>query len=220
MATPPSTSTPPRELPIVGDHLALDFANTVDDPLGSARHDHVATYDDLVSWSVRVGIVDASQAASLRRRAARRPREAAAALARAHELRRALNDVFGGVAEGAADVPDRWERLRPFVAAAYAEATLTYAEAGARRWAWGSDSDFDGLVHPVAAEAAGLLVSGDLANVKRCAGCPWLFLDRSKNRSRRWCDMDDCGRAQKMARYVARRAARRQAAREAKRPGR
>ena len=34
----------PRELPIVGGNLALDFANTVDDPDGPERHDHAGTY--------------------------------------------------------------------------------------------------------------------------------------------------------------------------------
>jgi predicted RNA-binding Zn ribbon-like protein len=38
-----------------------------------------------------------------------------------------------------------------------------------------------------------------------------LFLDRSKNGSRRWCSMDDCGTDLKKRRYVATRAARRAA---------
>ncbi|MFS0885996.1 CGNR zinc finger domain-containing protein [Aeromicrobium sp. 179-A 4D2 NHS] len=54
-----------------------------------------------------------------------------------------------------------------------------------------------------------------LGRVKRCGRCPWLFVDRSKNASRRWCDMNDCGRAEKIERYVARRAERRKADRQA-----
>ena len=52
-----------------------------------------------------------------------------------------------------------------------------------------------------------LLTSGPLGRVKRCQACPWLYLDQSKNGSRRWCSMDDCGKAVKMSRYVAKRAA-------------
>ena len=59
-----STRTP-RELPIVGGHLALDFANTVDDPDGPERYDHAGTYPELVAWSTRVGVLQPDQAQEL-----------------------------------------------------------------------------------------------------------------------------------------------------------
>jgi predicted RNA-binding Zn ribbon-like protein len=94
------------------------------------------------------------------------------------------------------------------VSAALASAALEDGRQGAR-WSWPADEDLAVMLHPIASAAADLLVSPELLLVKRCARCPWLFLDRSKNHSRRWCDMNDCGRAQKIERYVARRAARR-----------
>lgn len=202
----------PRELPIVGGHLALDFANTVDDPLGPTRHDHAATYADLIRWSLRVGTVDEQRAAQLRRAAEQAPEAAEGTLRRAHELRDVLNDLFGAVVDGADDIPARWTRLRPFAAAAVAAADLDNG-AGPHRWSWSGADDLEGVLHPVAAAAADLLVSAELGRVKRCGRCPWLYVDRSKNRSRRWCDMADCGTAEKMGRYVARRAARRRAGR-------
>lgn len=204
-----TTSATPRELPIVGGHLALDFANTVDDPLGPARHDHVSTYDDLVAWSLRVGDVSAEQAAALRGLADQRPRRASTVLRSAHELREALNEVFGAVAAGGTEeVAPVWPRLRGFAAAARSTAELDVGPEGLR-WVWPHTDDVAVVLHPVASAAADLLVSDDLRRVKQCHRCPWLFVDVSKNRSRRWCDMDDCGRAQKIERYVARRAARR-----------
>jgi predicted RNA-binding Zn ribbon-like protein len=200
----------PRELPIVGGHLALDFANTVDDPLGPDRHDHAATYPDLLRWSLRVGTLDVQRAAQLRRAAEHRPEDVAAVVGRGHELRDVLNDVFGAIADAADDLSVRWTRLRPFAADAVAAASLDTGP-GVHRWSWSDTEDLGIVLHPVAAAGADLLVSADLARVKRCARCPWLYLDRSKNRSRRWCDMADCGTAEKMGRYVARRAARRRA---------
>jgi predicted RNA-binding Zn ribbon-like protein len=202
----------PRELPIVGGHLALDFANTVDDPLGPTRHDHAATYADLIRWSLRVGTLDEQRAAQLRRAAEQAPEAAEGALRRAHELRDVLNDLFGAVADGGDDIPARWTRLRPFAADAVAAADLDSGP-GPRRWSWSGAVGLEVVLHPVAAAAADLLVSSELGRVKRCARCPWLYVDRSKNRSRRWCDMADCGTAEKMGRYVARRAARRRAGR-------
>ncbi|GAA2755256.1 CGNR zinc finger domain-containing protein [Actinopolymorpha rutila] len=215
METSPNQLSDPRELPIVGGHLALDFANTVDDPLGPQRHDHAATYDDLVSWSTRVETVTGAQEARLRRLARRRADDAAHTLERAHELRDTLNKVFGRIADsgsGAAETARHWTRLRPFVTDAMAAATLAEEPAPspgspAWRWAWPRSDDLAVVLHPVAVAAADLLVSDQLHRLSRCARCPWLFLDTSKNHSRRWCDMNDCGKAQKIERYVARRAA-------------
>jgi predicted RNA-binding Zn ribbon-like protein len=200
-----------RELPIVGGHLALDFANTVDDPLGPARHDHIASYDDLLSWSVRTSAVTDDQAARLHRRAARRRTDAAASLRHSHELRDVLNDIFGAVANGAGDLAAGWLRLRPFVTDALA-VTILRTDTDPPRWSWPHSDDLATPLHPVAHAAADLLASRDLRRVKRCAGCPWLFLDHSKNHSRRWCDMADCGTVDKMRRYIARRSTARQRA--------
>lgn len=211
METASTDPSPPRTLPIVGGHLALDFANTVDDPLGPARHDHASTYDDLVTWAVRTRAVTDAHASGLLRTAASRTKDAAATLQNAHELRDTLNEIFGGIADNAPDVPKRWPRLRPFVADAFAAATLTGTDSGAPRWAWPQVDDLAAVLHPIAVAAADLLVSDRLRRVKRCARCPRLFLDTSKNHSHRWCDMNDCGTAQKIERYVARRAAARRA---------
>jgi predicted RNA-binding Zn ribbon-like protein len=207
METTSTALSPRRELPIVGGHVALDFANTVDDPLGPARYDHASTYEDVVRWSVKIGILTPARASRLLRAAGHRASDAAAAVERAHELREILNDIFGGVADGRRDWPKRWTKLRPFVANALAHAMLDETGRGFQRWVWRESGDLTVVLHPIAVAAADLLVSDELLRVKRCARCPWLFLDKSKNRSRRWCDMNDCGKAQKIERYVARRAA-------------
>lgn len=202
----------PRELPIVGGHVALDFANTVDDPGGPAHHDHAATYPDLLSWATRVDLVDDKQTRKLLRAAADHPQHEVAAIRRAHTLRNALNDLFSAVADGRPDLSAPWSRLRPFVSAAYNSASIGPTDGSDRpgrnsprqQWIW-PQNELDIVLHPIATAAAGLLVGPDLPRIKRCARCPWMFLDRSRNHSRRWCDMDDCGRAQKVERYVARR---------------
>ena len=183
-----------RELPIVAGHLALDFANTVDDPLGPARHDHIATHDDLVRWSLRTGALTAEQAAGVKR--------SAAAVRKAHALRDVLNDVFTAVATG--ERPP-WEELRPYAAEAVAHSALD----AAHRLSWTHTTAPHAMLWPVANAAERLLTGEDVHRVKQCAGCPWLFLDRSRNGSRRWCAMNDCGTHEKIRKYVARRAARR-----------
>ncbi|GAB3420431.1 CGNR zinc finger domain-containing protein [Flindersiella endophytica] len=195
-----------RELPILGGQLGLDFANTVDDPLGPRRHDHVADYADLLAWARRVSIVPPRTAGDLERAAEAHPRRATAVVRRAAALRDALNETFGALADGHSPAAG-WQRLRPYVTTALAHATLR-SDGDLVKPAW-EFAELESPLWPVAQAAYDLLTSPDLRRLKRCAGCPWLFLDQSKNGSRRWCSMDDCGKHEKIRKYVTRRAERR-----------
>lgn len=199
--------TPPRELPIVGGHLALDLANTVDDPDGPKRWDHVATTQGLLHWAQRVGLI-----ASESVKDPNSPHiDTASLLTEARQMREDLHDVFGAIADAEPVSGDAWNRLRPFIAEALSSAFLIPTDSGPplHRYDWSHLHDLRTVIHPVAAAASELLTSTDLVRLKRCGRCPWLFLDHSKNQSRRWCDMNDCGRAEKNQRYVAKRAAHR-----------
>jgi predicted RNA-binding Zn ribbon-like protein len=206
---PETALLPPgiRELPIVGGHLALDFANTVDDPFGPQHFDHVADYRGLVAWARRVGIVSDPSATALLRMARENPRRAASAVRRAASLRTALNETFGALVEGRPPEAG-WERLRPFVTAALRRARLAPSGHPELTSAWDL-SDLQSPLWPVAEAAYRLLTGPELERLKRCAGCPWLFLDQSRNGSRRWCSMEVCGTHEKIRRYVTRRAERR-----------
>ena len=199
LAEPPR---PPgiRPLPVLGGHVALDFANTVDDPLGPARWDHVADYPALLHWAVGRGLASPA----LHAVAEARPAEAGAVVRRAAALRDALNDTFGAIVDRR-PVDEAWARLRPFSVDALARMHL--AADLSPEW---DGTALDAPLWPVADAAQRLLRSADdLARLKRCAGCPWLFLDRSRNGSRRWCAMGDCGTHEKIRRYVTKRAQRR-----------
>ena len=192
-----------RPLPIVGGHVALDFANTVDDPLGPQRWDHIADYEGLLTWAQTVDVVPAAAVAKLRGRASRQPRRSAGTARRAAELRSVLNETFGAVLDGRS-VEAVSTRLRPYVAEALAQVTVSVDDREAQlNWEF---TEFDSVLWPLAESAYRLLVGPELPRLKRCAGCPWLFLDYSKNRSRRWCSMEDCGTHEKIRRYVSKRA--------------
>jgi predicted RNA-binding Zn ribbon-like protein len=59
----------------------------------------------------------------------------------------------------------------------------------------------------IAASFAEVLVAGDPSRIKICenADCKWVFYDRSRNRTRRWCAGDGCGNLLKVRRFRARR---------------
>ena len=64
----------------------------------------------------------------------------------------------------------------------------------------------DLFLDPIIKSAADLLVSPELKRVKQCAddACGWLFMDKSRNNSRRWCSMKDCGNRAKAHRHYLR----------------
>jgi predicted RNA-binding Zn ribbon-like protein len=194
-----------ERLRIVGGDVALDFVNTEDgDPLVEC----LRGYGDLVAWSVLVGLFSAEEGERLVGEADLRPEDAEAVYRDALRLRGALYGVFRALAEGG-DVPERdLETLRGYEREALSRGKLVQGDRGFS-WEWKDGRDLAGMLWLVAHAATRLLTSGDLDRLKLCAGCYWVFLDASRNRSRRWCTMEVCGTDAKMRRYVAKRAAKR-----------
>jgi len=194
-----------ERLRIVGGDVALDFVNTED---GDPPVECLRGYGDLVAWSVLVGLFSAEEGEHLVGEADLRPEDAEAVYRDALRLRGALYGVFRNLAEGG-DVPERGlETLRGYEREALSRGKLVQGDRGFS-WEWKDGRDLAGMLWPVAHAATRLLTSGDLDRLKLCAGCYWVFLDASRNRSRRWCTMEVCGTDAKMRRYVAKRAAKR-----------
>jgi predicted RNA-binding Zn ribbon-like protein len=193
------------ELRIVGGHVALDFVNTVDgDPDGESRFEILQSYGDLVAWSARVGLL--CEGERLVGEARRRPEEAEAVYLDALRFRETLYGVLRAAAEGGGAPPSGLEMLRRYEREALSRGKLVEGDDGFD-WEWENARDLAGMLWPVAHAATELLTSGGLDRLKRCAGCHWLFLDASRNHSRRWCTMEVCGTHEKVRRYVAKRAA-------------
>jgi predicted RNA-binding Zn ribbon-like protein len=206
-----SMETPDRisSLRLVGGNLALDFANTAEGTSeGEIEREHLLGYEDLVFWGHRVELLSGEDGERLLRKGRERPAEATAVFARTLEFRGHLYGLFRAVAGRLSPPAEDVEALRRFECEAISRAALA-PSAGGFVWKWALGDDLVGVLWPVAHSATELLISGPLGRVKGCAGCNWLFVDESKNRSRRWCAMEDCGTHAKMRRYVARRAAKR-----------
>ena len=198
-----------ERLRIVGGNLALDFVNTVDgEPDGPTGFDNLRSYEDLVAWGHRVGILSEERARRLLREARRRSSEAEAVHDRALELRDDLYELFRAIARGTGPSPGGLEALGRAESEALSRARLAPGEEGFV-WEWPDDGDLAVVLWPVVHAATELLTSGPLDRVKACVGCHWLFVDESRNRSRRWCTMEVCGTHEKVRRYLERRAARR-----------
>lgn len=191
---------------IGGDALCLDFANTVSWRRSSSPIERLAAYRDLVSWARQTGLLSEIDAARIGRAGAQRPREAARWLAAAHALREAIFGIFAAVSEGRQPPAGDLDQLNTALRSAAANRRLVR---NANRFIWQSAnhvSSIPRVLQDVAWSAAELLASDEVSLVGQCHGrdCRWLFIDRTRNRSRRWCDMTVCGNRAKAQRFYRR----------------
>jgi len=142
-----------------------------------------------------------------RRLGARDAAAAASAVARARALREALYALFSARAAGRSASRADLARVNAALAAALGELKVEPRDGG-YGWSWERPGDpLTAPLRPIARSAAELLVSPELERVRECHGatCTWLFLDSSRNRSRRWCSMESCGNRAKARRHYRRR---------------
>jgi predicted RNA-binding Zn ribbon-like protein len=193
-------------LELVGGVLCLDFVNTINSRL-NPEHDYLVYYSDVVGWASKTGILSPAQTNQLQKRAKQNIEEAENALQKALKLRELLYRLFSTAASGS-DL--KKEDMVLFVKS-YGEAISRghfFKTAKHYITAWKLDDTLDALLLPIIHSGGELLQSDELAQVKECPGCGWLFLDTSKNQSRRWCSMNTCGARDKMRRYHERQRAR------------
>ena len=200
---------PPSTLPFewVGGSPALDFTNTVSWTTPARTNERLRSFADLVRWTGEAGLADPGELRAMSRLASARPRQADRVFGHALELRDALHDVFGAQAAGSQPDGTAVNRLNRFVGRALQRLRLGGSGEGGWAWGWNPPEELEWPLWRVAWSAAQLLTSEELPALKRCAAdqCGWVFLDRSRNQARRWCDMKVCGNNEKARRFYRRR---------------
>jgi predicted RNA-binding Zn ribbon-like protein len=201
-----------RRYQLRGGASCLDFVNTVGWRLTDRPVEYLGSYEDLLAWERQAGVLSSDEAGALSDGAATDPEEARAVMSRAIAFREALHRVFSaGIADGPLD-EDAMSVFDRELSGALSRLRVVPAAGKAWAWDWDRGRDYGGPpldlpLWPVARSAAELLTSQKLGRVKVCAGegCGWMFLDESRNGSRRWCDSRDCGNRERVRKYLARR---------------
>ncbi len=197
-------------LALLGGALCLDFTNTAGWRGRPESDTLLRDYEDLIAWTRHTRALDARQGRELLKKAASEPGRAKAVHKKAIVLREALYRALSSVAAGrGADAADL-ETINAAVTDAYGHLRIAPRPPSGARFVWDwheADGVLELPIWLVARSAADLLVSPELERVRECAGddCDWLFLDASRNRSRRWCDMAECGNRAKARRNYERR---------------
>ena len=192
-------------LTLVGGELALDFANTSSGRGWPTHREHLRSAADIVDWAGHAPVLPPEDAAWLREATCSQPELGERLLASALTLREDIYTVGAEIAAGRPAPAERIESLSRAHALCLASARL--APFGSRyAWSWAvRTSPVEAVLGPISLSAMTTLLQADLSRIKQCQGekCGWLFFDVSKNKSRRWCEMEICGNRAKQRRHGA-----------------
>ena len=193
-----------RTFELIAGDASLDFVNTLDWRFReSGTEELIGSYGELIEFCERAGVLTAKQARGLRREVSTSAGEKVSRAAR--ELREAAAEFFYS----------ELEERKPS-AATISTLERIFKETRQRQrlrrnddrllWDWPEGETAPELpLWMLALRVEALMTSERLQALKECGNreCRWLFLDTSKNHTRRWCDMKICGNRMKARRFKA-----------------
>ncbi|MFI5058677.1 MAG: CGNR zinc finger domain-containing protein [Candidatus Acidiferrales bacterium] len=201
--------SPKLTFELTGGRLCLDFANTVDKRLKNNPEDKLSGYQEFVAFGQQTGVFSLSEARKLLREGRKNKGEASRLFHHAVALREVIFRILSGVAA-------HHEISKADVGALNAALQRLNTDSrvapgnGQVAWRWVEKSSGAGrLIGRIVRSAVEVLTSDDIERVKQCASenCGWLFMDRSRSRNRRWCEMRTCGSQHKARAYYQRKKA-------------
>lgn len=193
-----------------GGRISLDFVNTVSGLRGVAPREHLFSWQDLVWWAQQAGLVTPAKARKLHSWTRLHPRQTEQEFKSALRKREALHEVALAAIEKREPRAEALGEVNEWIAEALAHRRLRPARSGRLEMVFDDDDEFLAFLRPVALDAADLLereIDSGRARIceeSACGRCGWLFFDQTRNHSRRYCSMADCGNRAKQRRFQER----------------
>ena len=188
------------KIDLYGGVLCLDFVNTVQDRTKEPMVNYLNTPEDWIAWLIRVGLV-------------RLPVELNIEKIQIQLLTKNRETIFRlitSIVSSREISSSLWADVNAEIQKAFGKVILTNTKGKILpRWTFDETNPMN-YQYPIFKSLYDLLLSENLSRIKSCGGCGWLFLDTSKNSSRRWCDMRFCGSQDKSKRYYHRKTKKKQ----------
>jgi predicted RNA-binding Zn ribbon-like protein len=183
---------------LIAGHPALDLVNTLDWRFRQqGPEDSLKSYDDLLRFAQESRMLKPAQT--------RRFRQAAGArvLKRCRELREAIAEILYARLDGRCPAAASLRTLERSIQAARFQQQLRWKQERLE-WHW-RENGAELPLWALSLSTSDLMTSEGVQRVRACDNpeCRWLFLDTSKNHTRRWCDMKICGNRMKARRFRA-----------------
>ena len=190
-------------LSLLGGRPCLDFVNTLDWRGRKRPTEFLQTYTDLIAWCQHAGTLSRQAARRVTQNSKSQRSKQTRALKRALQLRENLYQIFSALADGKTAANKDLATFNQFFSRTMKNSKIVKTSQGYKLDFMENPANMEWILNPLIRSAADLLVSKELKRVKKCGdpACGWLFLDTSRNCSRRWCNMSDCGNRAKASRF-------------------
>ena len=183
---------------LLGEEISLDFVNTISWPNTEWEHDWLQSADNFLKWAIAAGVTDKQTAKKL---ASQSNAALTNQMKEVYLIRKELAKILTTFAfEEKTDpaVVKKTDDLYHKIVKHRHIDTKSY------EWIWDEPTILTDLLNLVMWNAVYIITELDHSRLKYCGSCKWLFYDKTKNKSRRWCDMEDCGSRDKALRYYHR----------------
>jgi predicted RNA-binding Zn ribbon-like protein len=188
---------------LIGGHPALDLVNTLDWRFrDTGSEELINNFADVVRFIEQSGMIGAGEARRLLRGAPENKAEKVVTAIR--ELREAMAEILYAAVGGKSPSGSSVRKLEVCLDEARAQQQLHW-EGVKLAWKLPQSLSLAVPLWLLTLSAGQLITSDQMRSLRECGNdeCRWLFLDTSKNHTRRWCDMKICGNRMKARRFKA-----------------
>lgn len=187
-----------QTLRLDGGIACLNFVNTKDNRSKDAGIDYLHHYRHLLDLCERLEVMPPKTRQVLERLAKAYPDQAKQEFDKAIALRELIYRVLSQLVEKGKPPELELQQLSTQVANALSYLELHFEKNSREMKLIFTRPALEQPSWLMLQSVAELLTSKELSLLKKCPGCYWLFLDRSKNKSRKWCSMATCGDVSKV----------------------
>ena len=194
-------------LQLDGGCAAFHFINTVNTRTVAATVDYIECYEDIMVWSEKAAILSKKRIRTLSQFAEKNEVNKEAAFNKAIKTRDVLYSLFSAIVKGKNPGTRMLNEFNKILAASFSKMKLNISSLKSEISFTGNIVSLDEPIRIIMKSAYDILTNENRAVLKECPGCGWLFIDKTKNGKRRWCDMKVCGSNDKAKRYYYRKKA-------------
>jgi predicted RNA-binding Zn ribbon-like protein len=190
-------------LDFVGGVACLDFTNTAGGHTKIREVERIPTYGDAISWGLYAELISPAEAKALLALIKTDPKDAMHRVRELQLFRESLHRLVTAIAHKAEPQRADFTRVRGTIAKALSAAEM---QPGESEFNWSADADALGLgtmISRVALSAHHMLSREKPSQLRQCQICTWLFIDRTKNQTRRFCRQDACGNKSRAERFYS-----------------
>jgi len=193
-----------NQLKLDGGWLCLDFINTVNNRKTETYIEYLSSYDDLLRWTERVEMLTPNQIMVLRSIAAKDALKAGKIWIKVLEAREILYNLILSLVKQEFPSKITVAAYNKLLSHSLRKLQLNFAHPQKPEMEWKAKNDLELPLYPIIKSVYDLLTLNLIHRVKECSACGWLYFDKSKNNSRRWCNMQTCGSLNKSRNFYQR----------------